>query len=359
MERIKVVILGPASAADLERIAAVDPRILVLDGRGKFDSEYLRTWPPETARLHPGNRAKEVVDDDQYCAQQMDRDALLGSADVACIGFPFPNLLISRAPRLKWVHQLPAGVSNLRFGDIWGCSVPVTSSRGYRNSTAHAEWVLATILMFAKDLPRSIADKQAGAYDRRLYRLRSVAGKTVGIVGLGGIGREVARLARALGMRTVGTRRSITSRLADAEGVDLLLPPSDLSHLLAEADFVVIAAQSTPETNGMIGRAEIGVMKPTSYLINVARGEIVDESALIEALNEGTIAGAALDVREAEFERPPSQEFLSAPNLFFAPHISGGTDLPPNSGIELFCQNLERFLAGEDLVNRVDWERGY
>ncbi|MDO8673787.1 MAG: NAD(P)-dependent oxidoreductase, partial [Dehalococcoidia bacterium] len=311
------------------------------------------------ARLHLGSRDKDAVDDDQYRSQQLERDALLTSVDVACLGFPFPNPLMSRAPKLKWVHQLPAGVSNLRYGDIWGSSVPVTSSRGYRNSTAHAEWVLAAMMMFAKDLPRTFTDKQTGIFDKVLYRPRSLAGKTVGIIGLGGIGREVARLAKALGMRAIGIRRSVAGRLADAEGVDELLPPSDLGQLLAESDFVVIAAQSTPETNGMIDGPALRSMKPTGYLVNVARGEIVDEPALIEALNQGTIAGAALDVREGEFERPPSKEFLCAPNLVYAPHISGITDLPTNNGIELFCQNLERFLAGEDLVNRVDWERGY
>ena len=359
MEQITVVVLAPARDADLERIAAVDPRVSVLDGRGKFDSEYRQTWPAEATSKYIGAIGSKTADEARLRASQEERDALLRQANVICIGFPFPTTLVSRAPRLKWVHQTPAGASNLRFGDLWGSSVPVTTSRGYGNSTAHAEWVMGAALMFAKDFPQAFADKQRGVFERTLYRPRLLAGKTVGIVGLGGIGREVARLARALGMRVLGTKRSISSRTADAECVDELFPPAELHQLLAESDFVVISTQSTPETDGLIGRAELRAMKPTSYLINVARGEIVDESALIDALHQRAIAGAALDVYEAEFERPPSQELLSLPNVIFTPHVSGGTDVPIHRGIELFCQNLTRFLSGQELVNLVDWERGY
>lgn len=359
MDQVNVLIIAPARDSDMERIAAIDPRINVLDGRRKFMAEIRQTWPQETVRkyLPPATAEAESLADSQ--AAREEREAFLRQTDVICVNFPFPTALVSRAPRLKWLHQTPAGASNLRVSDIWGSSVLVTTSRGYGSPTAHAEWVLATMLMFSKSMLQVMNDKQKGSFDRRSYRSRLLAGKTVGVVGLGGIGKEVARLSKALGMRAIGTRRSAQSRLLDVDGVDLLLPPGELCQLLAESDFVVLSVQSTPETDRLIGVDELKAMKSSAYLINVARGEIVDEAALIRALQEGAIAGAALDVYENEFEQPPSEELLSLPNVIFAPHVSGHTEIPIHGGINLFCENLSRFLSGRELVNVVDWERGY
>jgi len=351
MDQVNVLVLAPVRDSDLKAIAAVDPRVVVVDGRGKFEPEYRETWSAEIARRYLGAADTQ--------SGKEERDALLRQADVVCIGFPFPTKLVSRAPRLKWIHQTPAGASNLRYSDVWGSSVLVTTSRGYGNSTAHAEWVLATMLMFIKELPRALMDKQMGTFEGRPYRPRLLAGKTVGVVGLGGIGREVARLSKAVGMRVVATRRSATVRTKGAEGVDELFPPSELHQLLAASDFVVVCTQSTPETEKLIGRSELTAMKSTSYLINLARGEIIDEAALVEALRQGTIAGAALDVHESEFQGPPNPELIGLPNVIFTPHVSGGSDVPTHRGIELFCQNLGRFLSGQELLNVVDWQRGY
>ncbi|MDO8673735.1 MAG: NAD(P)-dependent oxidoreductase [Dehalococcoidia bacterium] len=360
MDRVNVLVLAQnVRDSDLAVIAAIDPRVNLLDGRSIFDAEYARTWPPETIRRLLGAFSAGEGDEGQPRALQAERDDLLGQTDVIIMSIPYPTTLVSRAPRLKWVHQTPAGASNLRFGDIWGSPVPVTTSRGWTNSTAHAEWVIGAMLIFAKDFPQSFKDRQGGVPERRHYRPRLLVGKTVGIVGLGGIGKEVARLARALGLRAIATKRSVSGRILDAEGVDELFPPAELHQLLAQSDFVVISTQWTPETEKLIGREELKAMKRTGYLINVARGEIVDEAALCEALREGTIAGAALDVREGENLRPPSETLLTSPNLIYTPHISGGTDVRTHRGIELFCQNLARFLARQELVNLVDWERGY
>ncbi len=242
-----------------------------------------------------------------------ERDAWLAAADVICIRFPFPLDLRARALRLKWLHQTAAGASNLRLGDLWGAPLTVTTSRGYNGVLPIAEYVLATILLFARSLPQAFQDRTRQAFDRRFYRPLLAHGKTLGIVGLGGIGREVARLARGVGMRVLATRRSVVQAQRQAEGIDELLPPTALGSLLEQSDFVALCAQWTPQTDKLIGEPELRRMKTTAYLINVARGELIDQPALVRALREGWIAGAALDVYAGEFTGPPPSELWQRP----------------------------------------------
>ena len=129
--------------------------------------------------------------------------------------------------------------------------------------------------------------------------------------------------------------------------------------MLAQADFVALCAQSTPETEKMIGKAQLQAMKPTAYLINIARGELIDEDAMVQALREHQIAGAMIDVYAAEFQKPPRQDFWELPNLLITPHVSGGTDVPTDELLELFYENLARFVDGRELINAIDWARGY
>jgi len=235
----------------------------------------------------------------------------------------------------------------------------VTTTRGGNNALPIAEYVLSTILLFAKSLPQAFRDQSRLAFDRRAYHPVLVQGKTLGIIGLGGIGSEVARLARAVGLRVLATRRSVSVAQQQTQGVDELLPPSALSSLLARSDFVAVCAQWTPETDKLLGATELRRMKPTAYLVNVARGELLDQSALITALREGWIAGAALDVYDGEFTGPPPEELWQLPNVLITPHTSGGTDVAVAKGLELFCENLRRYLAGQALLNVIDWQRGY
>jgi len=181
--------------------------------------------------------------------------------------------------------------------------------------------------------------------------------KTVGIVGLGNIGREVARLAKAFGMRVVATRRSV-KRVARAKYVDILLPREQLLRLLSESDFVVLSLPFTSETNKLIGEKELRTMKPTAYLINIARGNIVDEEVLIRALDEHWIAGAGLDVFATE-PLPPDSRLWEFPNVIFSPHIAGGMEDYNIRTIELFCENLRRYLSGKNLFNVIDKKKGY
>jgi phosphoglycerate dehydrogenase-like enzyme len=182
-------------------------------------------------------------------------------------------------------------------------------------------------------------------------------GKTVGIIGLGHIGREVARLSKAFGMNVIATRRSAT-RTSRARYVDRLLPSKQMPSLLEESDFVVISVPHTPETHHLIGEKELGMMKPAAYIINIARGGIIDEEALIRALDEKRIAGAGLDVTERE-PLPADSRLWDFDNVILSPHVSGGQENYVARATELFCDNLRRYLAGKKLRNVIDRKRGY
>ena len=353
-DSLNILLLGAVGDSVVEKIEAIDPRIRVADARGKFEVEYAETWPSESVRRYVPQSLIE-----SNTSTRAERDALLAEAEVICIRFPFPLDLRARTPRLKWLHQTPAGASNLRMGDMWGSNVIVTTSRGLNNPLPIAEYVLSTIFLFAKSLPQAFYDQNNRAFQRRGYRPVLIQGKTVGIVGLGGIGSAVARLAKAVGMRVAATRRSVTTAQSQTQDVDELLPASALSTLLEQSDFVVLSTQWTPETDGLIGEAELRQMKPSAYLINVARGELVDQSALVTALREGWIAGVGLDVYTGEFSGPPPAELWQLPNIVVTPHTSGGTDVQQARGIELFCENLQRYINGQSLLNVLDWERGY
>jgi phosphoglycerate dehydrogenase-like enzyme len=354
MKTVNVLVLGAVGENAVEQIAAVDAAVQVIDARGQFEVEYAQTWPTETVRRYV---PQTVIA--QSTMSRTERDALLAQAEVICIRFPFPLDLRARAPRLKWLHQTPAGASNLRLGDLWGSPIAVTTSRGYNNALPIAEYILATMLLFAKSLPQAFRDQARRAFDRREYRPVFLQGKTLGVVGLGGIGAEAARLAKAVGMQVVATRRSVTVAQEQTQGVDDLLPSSGLPTLLEQSDFVALCAQWTPETDKLIGETELRRMKASAYLVNVARGELIDQSALITALRQGWIAGAALDVYDGEFTGPPPAELWELPNVLITPHTSVGTDVQQARGTELFCENLRRYLTGQPLVNVIDWQRGY
>src|SRR5882724_4684597 len=281
MKTVNIVLIGAVGERVVEQISAIDPSIRVVDARGQFEVEYAETWPTETVHRYVPRSLIE-----RSTMTRAERDALLTQAEIICIRFPFPLDLRARAPQLKWLHQTPAGASNLREGDLWGSAITVTTSRGYNNTLPIAEYVLATMLLFAKSLPQAFRDQAQRSFDRREYRPVLMHGKTLGIVGLGGIGSDAARLAKALGMQVVATRRSVTVAQAQTQGVDDLLPSSGLPTLLEQSDFVALCAQWTPETDKLIGETELRRMKSSAYLINVARGELIDQPALIIALRE-------------------------------------------------------------------------
>jgi phosphoglycerate dehydrogenase-like enzyme len=352
MQTVEIVVIEPVSDEVLDRIAAVDTRVRVTDARGWFDREIRETWPQWTVERYLGTRAIPE-------STRQDRDRVLAWAEVILGGWPYPLDLRARAPRLRWFHQLPAGASNLRRGDLWGGDVMVTTSRGYGNTEAMAEYVLASFFHFAKGFHRANLDQTRHHFDHGAYRPLALRGKTVCVVGAGGIGREVARLCAAVGLRVIGTRRHKQPDTELPPGFTRLEGPDFLLELLGESDFVAVCCQWSPETTKLIGREVFGVMRPGTVLVNVARGEIIDEAALIDALAAGTLRGIALDVYVGETEHEPDRRLWDDERVIITPHISAATDRARNRRVEVFCENLHAYLDGRPLMNVIDWERGY
>ena len=352
MRRIEVLSIQRISAAERAQIEAVDPAVRLTDAGGWFDGESRATWPEFTARryLRPDAAGQGTRDD---------RDRLLADAEVILGGWPFPLDLRARAPRLRWFHQRPAGASNLRRGDLWGSDVIVTTSRGVGNTRAMAEYAIAGILHFAMSLDRACEDRRARSFDHGAYRPLSIAGRTLCVIGAGGIGREVGRLGAALGMRVLATRRHADPDAPLPAGFDRLAGPEALDGFLAESDFVVIACQWTAATTRLIDAGRLAAMRPDAVLVNVARGEIVDEAALHAALQAGRLRGVVLDVYVGEFEHPPPAALWGDPRVLVTPHVSGAGDRTGHGAIALFCANLRTYLEGGTLQNVIDWTVGY
>ena len=349
---VNILAIQRLSAADHARIAAIDPTINIIDAGGWFDGEIRETWPAYAAARYLGRNAGGT-------GTREERNALLADAEIIIGGFPFPLDLRARAPKLRWFHQRPAGASNLLIGDLWGSDVAVTTSRGAANSLPIAEYALAGILYFAKAFDRVAVERAAGVFDHRAYRTLLIDGKTACVVGAGGIGQEVGRLCAALGMHVVGTRRSPDPGAPLPPGFSEVAGAGDLDGLLPQSDFVIVCCQWTPETTKLFNADRFAAMKPGAVLVNVARGEIIDEDALADALERGHLRGAALDVYVGEFERSPPARLWSNPRVLVTPHTSSISDADRHGGIDLFCDNLHAYLAGQPLRNVIDWTRGY
>ena len=349
---MKVVLIAPIPAEQQAEIAAVDPRIEVEDAWDLFGPELVAEWPRQTTESYLPRRFWDIADSPELRSR---RDAVLAEAEAVCFTFPPPLKIASRAPKLRFVHQIPAGVSNLSRGDLWHSSIPISSGRGAGSTLPIAEWAIAVTMALAKELPRAFEQRAAGTLDRQAFDGRQIAGKTLAVVGLGGIGREVARLGRALGMRVIGTRRSV----APVEHVERLFRPSELHEALGQSDVVVVASQLTAETHHLMDAAAFAAMKPGAFLVNVARGELIDEAALADALRSGQVGGFAADVYEGEFDHGPPEALLAFENVILTPHTSGMTEHPPTGPLDIFRENLRRCLDGQPLLNQVDWTRGY
>ena len=268
--------------------------------------------------------------------------------------------LFPRCRKLRWIHSPAAGVTQLLGSELVESDVIVTNA-----TTVHAipvaEQAIALLFALARRLPdcfRYQAERRWGQLEswEQPGRLPTeVNGMTLGLVGLGSIGREVAARAKALGMRVAAVKRD-PARGADC--ADRVYSPQQLPLLLQESDYVVLAAPDTLETRHLIGEAALRHMKPTAFLINVARGSLVDTEALVRALEAGTIAGAALDVTDPE-PLPPEHPLWKLPNVIIIPHLAGATDRYWQRQTELLQENLRRYLAGEPLLNLVDKKRGY
>jgi phosphoglycerate dehydrogenase-like enzyme len=332
----EVLVTAPFPEELIEKIRAVSPNI---------ELEQLRLqngeWP-----------ADRVTDAEIY---------------YAISGVPHPE----QAPNLRWVQTHSAGVDHLRDHPFWDSDVTITTTSGI-HATNMAQYVMAQILAWANRVPRWLHYQAQGEWpDKRWERFvpDELRGKTLGIAGYGSIGRQIARLAKCFGMTVLATKRNVKVledqdyMLADTgdPGGNLaarIYPGEATRSMVSECDYVVIALPLTDRTHHLFDREMFRAMKSNAFLINIGRGEIINEEDLVRALKKGRIAGAGLDVFETE-PLPEDSPLWTMENVIISPHVSGFTPSYDERAVDLFTENLRRYLAGDPLLNVVNREEGY
>ncbi len=350
---VNVTLAIPVTDDLQELVRAVGPRLNVMSLSRAQRHAYREGRPLWPGYYDPPAAARAGDESEEEAKERL--AAILAETEVVFTNPIIPADLIDRAPELRWLQLTSAGVDRLLDSPIIHSRLVVTTASGIHAVTI-SEYVLGAMLAFGKGLLKAHRSQQESRWSA--YPPTELQGQTVGIIGLGAIGSRVAELARALGMRVLAMRRSVVSRTQGEGPADEIVPPSELLYLLGESDYVVLALPLTPESRHLIGEEQLRAMKPSSVLVNIARGSVVDERALIRALQEGWIGGAALDVFERE-PLPPESALWKLENVLVTPHISGGTPRYMERAVSLFCENLRRYLAGDQLLNVVDPDRGY
>ncbi|RWB93197.1 MAG: D-2-hydroxyacid dehydrogenase [Mesorhizobium sp.] len=292
----------------------------------------------------PNVRVLSATDATSLHEQAPEADILLAHS--------FPVEIFDKAKRLRWFQCASAGIDSLmpvrdRIGDLI-----VTNVRGIHGE-AIADYVMTGIAMIHWNFPRFLQDNSRKEWSPR--PLAPLAGQTLGVIGLGSVGSAIARRGKAFGMKVIGSDRD---KRDPVEGVEKLFPPEIVAELLRLSDFIVLAVPQIPETVGLIGREEFQLMRPSAVLVNIARGSVVVESELIQALKKGTISGALLDVFERE-PLPADNPLWNMQNVIVTPHVAGWMTDYDNRVLEIFNENLERFVKDKPLRNVVDPRRGY
>ena len=291
------------------------------------------------------------------CELRQSDDASVDSAWLSQVAGIFteetvPEELVQRMTNLQWLHVTRGGVNAYLTPSVKARPIQVTGSKGI-HGTVFSEFALACIFMLAKKLPEAMAAQSEKKW-QRLQPLE-VEGQTVGIVGLGTVGLELARKAKALGMRVLATKRNPADK---PDCVDQLGGPEFLPKLMAQSDYVVLLLASVPSTFNIIGENELRAMKPSAYFINLTGGRAVEEKLLVRAWKEKWFAGAVLDAF-ARQPLPQDSELWSLPNVIVTPRIAGITSQKWPAVLPVFRENLRRFLAGAPLNNLVDKDLGY
>ncbi len=307
-------------------------------------AEAIRKRWPEMRVLHLPNYdrlAEELPDTDIF------------------VGYSLRPEQLKDAKELKWIHSTAAGVAQLMYPELRDSRIMVTNPSGIF-SVPMAEHTMGLLLALARNFPDSVRQQDRARWSQqeiwdKPQHLTELNGKVLLIVGYGSIGREVAKRAKAFDMRVWGVTRSGAGERAHA---DQILAAAQLPDALPGADYVLIAAPETAETKHLIGVAEIARMKRGARLINVSRGSLLDEAALLRALESGALGSAALDVAETE-PLPAESPLWKAPNLFITPHTSAVSDKLWERETALLVDLLERWFDGRELFNRVDFARGY
>jgi phosphoglycerate dehydrogenase-like enzyme len=277
--------------------------------------------------------------------------------DAVFCGIGMGGLVRAMWPRVsqaRWLHSFAAGLESILFPELVASPILMSNAKGVFGPSL-GEFVIASVLYFAKDLRRMVDSQQSGRWDP--FDVEEIAGATMGIIGYGGIGREAARRAKAMGMKVLALRRHPAQSQSDPH-VDAVYPHTAVDDLLRASDYLAIAAPNTAETRGLIGEPQLRKMKKSAVLINVGRGPVVVESALIQALEEGWIKGAALDVFDVE-PLPGGHPFYRLRNVLLSPHCADHTPTWLEDSMQFFVDNCRRFLKGEPLQNLVDKTLGY
>lgn len=261
--------------------------------------------------------------------------------------------IIEQCTNLKWIHVISAGLELMPFPAIAERNILVTNARGIHKGPM-AEYTLGMILMFSRRFVELYQNQMKQTWDRSI-RIDELAGQTLGVIGAGSIGSEIAIRAKAFGMKTIG----VATRAREQAGFDRVLDRSGLDELLSTSDYVVVITPLTEATRGMIGEREIGLMKPNAVLINIARGLVVDEQALLTALQEKKIRGAGLDVFVEE-PLAADHPFWSLENCVVTPHLSSRSPKYMERAQEIFRDNLSVYLNGQgEMINVIDVKKGY
>jgi phosphoglycerate dehydrogenase-like enzyme len=309
MKAHTLLVLNDPSAPHLKRLERLPPQTRIAAG---LSAEAFRHVAPEADVMLVGAVPRELFEE-----------------------------VFAMAPRLQWVHVLWAGLDTLLFPALLESPVTLTNGRGVF-ARSLAEFAIAGMLWFAKDICRMRRQQREKRWEK--FVVEELHGKRLGIIGHGSIGRAVAALAAAFGMKVVGVGRTS--------------PREEFDEIIEQSDFIVVSAPLTEQTRGLVGEAEFRRMKPSCVLINVGRGPVVSESALLAALREGRIRGAVLDVYDQE-PLPPDHPLWTMDNVLLSPHCADNTPTWLDEAMELFVENFERFDRGEPLRNVVDKKAGY
>jgi phosphoglycerate dehydrogenase-like enzyme len=311
------------------------------------------------ASMPSADTLRAALPDDRIVAVQGEELGSAVDAEAAFGGFSAERLraVLAGAPKLRWVHTFSAGVDRHLPAMATYEHVVLTNNSGAYDVPI-AEHVIAMIFAAAKRVPEHLAAQGRREWQREVPHAE-VRGATLVILGMGSIGGELARLAGGLGMRVVGVRRDPSHRGASpAPSVDRIVSPDRFVEVAREADYLAVTAALTPQTRGMVSSEVLAALKPTAWVINIARGPIVDEAALVAALTERRIGGAALDVFETE-PLPAESRLWSLDNAILTPHVSNSSPRVRERSLALVAENVRRYKAGEPLLNLVDRTVGY
>lgn len=334
----------------------------------------LATRPLTTAQLEQLRELSPRVRLEHRVLRDPNRVADVLSSDTEVLLATFPPVSTEGFPALRWFQSSSAGIDRVVPTPLWKTSVRITTTSGLHAITV-GEYTLGMMIGLARDFPGFLEYQRRACWPqhpRPAYEQfpgRDLRGATVLIIGYGSIGRQVARLARALGMRVLAIKRDPTAVVdrgyifpgtGDPQGElpERILGPDQLAQVLPEAEFIVLAAPATSGTRHLLGAKEFAAMRPDAIFINVARGELVDETALYDTLAQRRIAAAGLDVFATE-PLPADSPLWRLDNVIISPHVAGCSPRYDDYVFEIFAENLRRYLANEPLLNEVDRQLGY